>query len=372
MKRMLGAFAACALTVLVAVPVAVGRSADRLPASFVGMNLDEGTIASSSLDHELRLMHALGVGVVRFPVYWGQAQPVQGAGPNFAATDRVVGAAARAGLRVMPCVVGAPIWARRYPEQPFSPPASPEPYAAFVSALVSRYGPAGSFWAARPGTPRSPVREWQVWNEENGGYTWSDDQRTLQPPKRTHWVHPYFLLLRATRNAVKRADPRAQIVLGGLVGESWNSLRSLYRLAPPAGPPFDVVALHPYTKLPANVQETVRLSRVVMQHYGDSRKPVVLTELGWPSSVGHIRSAYGFETTEAGQASRLTRVFDLMAASRRVLRTESLFWYDWAEPDSGSFVFFYSGLRRRLSDGRLVAKPAFGAFRRVVRRLQRR
>jgi hypothetical protein len=267
-------------------------------------------------------------------------------------------------------VVTAPAWDRRYPDRLFSPPARPGPYAAFVSALVSRYGPAGSFWAASPGVPRLPIREWQVWNEENGGSTWADDQQQLLPGKRTHWPRPYLALLRAAHDAVKRVDPRGQIAIGGLVGDSWKSLGLLYRTDRSARRLFDVVAIHPYTKKPANVQRAIQLNRGVMRDHGDDRKPVVLTEFGWPSSLGHVPLAFGFETTEAGQANRLTRVYKLLAASRRSLRTEAVYWYDWIDTDRGGYLFAYSGLRRRMPDGRIVLKPAFGAFRRVVRQLE--
>jgi hypothetical protein len=364
---MLGICIACMLAVPAAAP-----ARGRVPSTFVGMNVDQGTIASASMGRELRLMAATGVGVVRFPLFWSVAQPVEDGPIDYTTSDRIVGAAARAGLRLLPCVVGAPTWDRQYPDRPFSPPARPEPYAAFLSALASRYGPAGSFWAAHPRIRRRPIRNWQIWNEPNGGYTWADDQRELPPKDRTHWVRPYLSLLQAAHDAIKRIDARSRIVLGGLVGESWTSLRGLYAADPSAGRLFDVVALHPYTRKPTNVQYTIQLDRWVLHAYRDDAKPVVLTEFGWPSSVGHIPSQLGFETSEAGQATRLASGLKMLARSRRHFRTEAVYWYDWAEPDSGPSVFGFSGLWRRVPNDRLVAKPAFRAFRRTVRQLKGR
>jgi hypothetical protein len=216
-----------------------------------------------------------------------------------------------------------------------------------------------------------PIRAWQVWNEENGSVYWNDDEGGIQPQGRTHWLRPYVELLRETHDAVRRIDPRGQIVLGGLISESWKSLRALYATDPSARRFFDVVALHPYTRLPANVQFTIQLNRGVMHDFGDDHKQVVLTEFGWPSSVGHVPSQLGFETTEAGQASRLARGLRMLAASRRTYRTAGVYWYDWVEPDAGQSVFGFSGLRRRMPNGRIVVKPAFRAFRQTVRRLER-
>ena len=58
--------------------------------------------------------------------------------------------------------------------------------------------------------------------------------------------------------------------------------------------------------------------------------------------------------------------------NRGSLGLESIWWYDWAEPDAGISVFDYSGLWRRRPDGRMVAKPALGALRRTVRALRGR
>lgn len=370
-----------------AAPAAAARRPPVVPPGFVGMNVDERTIASASLDRELGVMAAAGVESVRFPVYWAAAQPyaapadvpeaqrgrfetVDGVPTTFAAPDRLVGAAARHGLRALPVVVQAPRWDRVVPQREFSPPADPAPYARFLAALARRYGTRGSFWARRPALPRLPVAGWQVWNEENGGVFWEDDDPQVQPSARLRWIPPYLALLRAVRPALRAADPRARVVLGGLVGESWESLEDLYRSDPAAGRYFDVAAIHPYTALPGNVGLLLKRSRQVMDRHGDRGKPQVATEFGWPSASGRVRAAPGYVTTRTGQARLMMTGLGLLGYFRRELRLRAAFWYVWASPDSGPSIFDYSGVRR-VTGGRFRAKPALRALRLEARYLER-
>ena len=381
--------AGLALALAVAAPPAgaATRAVAPVPLGFVGMNVDGDTVNSNALDSEMGLMTSAGVESVRGAFFWFQAQPyataadvpvgergrfvdVGGVPTDFTASDRPVEAAARRGLRVLPAVLGTPDWDRQFPARPFSPPARTAPYAAFLRALIGRYGPRGSFWSAHPGLRRVPIRAWQVWNEESGANFWEDDDRGNVPAVRHRWVRPYLQLLRAAHGAIKAADPGASVVLGGLFSASWISMRQLYAADPRAGRFFDVAAVHPYTALPANVLRTIEYNRTVMDRRGDRRKPITLTEFGWPSAAGHANPPLGFETTEAGQARLLRQGLNMVARARARLRIVSVYWFDWAGTDGGTSVFSYAGVRHRSGDGRLSSKPAFGALRSTARALE--
>jgi hypothetical protein len=370
-----------------AAPSAARSGGPAVPPGFVGMNLDDQTIASTSLNDELKLFPAVGVESVRYPIYWNAAQPyarpvdvpvpsrsrfvdIGGVPTDFAKSDRLVEASAQRGLRVMATVLAAPAWDSLHPERTFSPPTRPGPYADFLRTLIGRYGPHGSFWDAHRALPRLPIREWQVWNEESGAAFWADDEKALFPDQRHAWVHPYLALLRGAHKAIRRADPHARVVLGGLFGASWISMRQLYAADPHAGRYFDMAAVHPYTALLANVRYTLKLNRVAMAHGGDHIKPIVVTEFGWPSAAGRARPSLGFETNEAGQARLLTRGLTLLARERRRLRIHAVYWYTWAGTDTGTSVFSYAGVRHRGPDGRVVDKPALRGLRRTARTLE--
>ena len=149
-------------------------------------------------------MHRDGVASERFEIAWDLVEPRPGM-YDFAAIDRKVGAAARANIDVLGLVVRTPGWAATDAGNPFSAPRDPAAYAAFLRTLIGRYGPRGSFWAANPGLPRRPVRNWQIWNEPNISINWD-----VQP-----WQRGYARLLRAAYPAVKAADPGARVVMAG-------------------------------------------------------------------------------------------------------------------------------------------------------------
>ena len=88
-----------------------------------------------------------------------------GGRPSFTDTDRLVTLAAAHRIDLLPVVIYTPGWAAEYPGKSGSPPRAPSDYAAYLTALVGRYGPKGSFWAEHPELPKVPIRRWQIWNE---------------------------------------------------------------------------------------------------------------------------------------------------------------------------------------------------------------
>jgi hypothetical protein len=274
--------------------------------------------------------------------------------------DARVALAAEQKLDLLPVVQRAPSWARRHPELANSPPsaAGVTAYTRFLTALVHRYGPGGAFWAARPDLPARPVRRWQIWNEPDGERDWSD-----QPG-----LAAYVKLLKPSYQAVKAADPGAQVVLAGLVGRSWAHLDEVYRRG--GGRFFDAAAIHPFSLYVRNVMLILRRARTVMRRHGDARKPLLATELSWPSAKGRTTVRYGFEVTPAGQAKKLRSALRTVARARKRLRIAGVFWSTWMSYDRDrTYAFDYAGLRR-FADGTVTAKPAFFAFRRVAQELR--
>jgi hypothetical protein len=336
-----------------------GTAQARVPAGFFGVMAD-GPLLGPQVDlpREARLMRGAGVGSVRVPFYWRDVQPQPGA-MSWAPTDRIVAALAGSRLRALPILVRAPAWAAGGDTREGAVP-SPETYAAFVAAAVRRYGPGGSFWSENPGIPRVPVRSWQVWNEPDIDRYWVGEP----------WPSTYVRLLGAAYASIKGADRGAQVVAAGLTNRSWEDLRELYRAG--ARGRFDAAAIHPFSRRVENVLKIVRLARQEMRRRGDGRKPLLLTEVSWSSGQGRSSFNYGWETTERGQASRLRSAFTALARERARLRIGGVWWYTWLSPAIGDDESFsYSGLRR-LSGDRPVSKPAYAAFRSIVRRLRAR
>lgn len=362
---------------------APSASAARAPASavpfgFVGMDVDQPVWPNPGIDfsQQLDVMVASGVDSLRAVIDWSNAQPyatwsqvpadeqssgqfvdVDGIPTDFTEIDALVAEVAEHGMTLLPVIINAPPWdAQNYNGQ-VSVPRTPGPYAAFVKALVLRYGPNGSFWRENPQIPKLPVEAWQVWNEPN---VWAFWPQGPQP-----FYRGYVPLLRATYVAIKQADPRAKVVLAGMPNWSWISIRQVIQHG--GRNLFDVVDVHPYTRTPQGVIRILGYVRRVLNRYGHSQTPIIAGEISWPSSEGKGATPVGFDisTTEAGQAKRIGTLMRLLARYRRPLELSGFDYYDWAGLDQpGAELFSFSGLfHLNPSTYQFTAKPAYYVFR---------
>lgn len=377
------AVAAVAIGAGLAAAAPATAATPKVPKDFFGVQVDgpvlDGTVPIAG---EMAKIRAARISLVRGAFSWHEAQPyenpndvpadeafryrvVDGIAIDFTATDRLVGAAADAGLEVLPVVFGSPRWAadggRRTPNVP---PKSAAAYARYLSALVKRYGRDGEFWEGRPAAQRRTIRGWQVWNEPSLPNFW-----TQQP-----FAKRYTALLRTSYRAVKRVEPQADVYLAGMTSgadvPAWTALRRVYQAGGRRS--FDVIALHPYTKKPSGVLEVVRRARAEARRYGDARKPLALTELSFSSSNGDTTDRFAtWDTTERTQALRASQVMRAIATKRRAYRIELANWYTWLSPQVSKVTWpGYAGLSK-VRDGKVVEKPALGSLTRVIRALRR-
>lgn len=354
-----------------------GRATRGVSGPLVGVMFD-GPALGADLAAQLDGAVASGAESLRVAVRWSDFQPYRtlsevpggvrsqfqtvGSVPSrFAELDRIVGAAASRRLTVLPVVESTPNWDAARPGDPASPPKSTAPYAAFLSALVARYGPQGTFWTAHPTLPRVPIRMWQIWNEPNFVRYWS-----VQP-----FAPAYVKLLAAAGVALKAADPGAKVVLAGFADFSWQYLAEVYRVHG-ARQLFDVAAIHPYTAKPGGVIEILQRARAVMDGAGDAGKPILATEITWPSSLGKAPAQFGVTTTENQQASRLAQLVPMLLSHRKQLGLLGFYWYTWMgdeSPRAAPYGFDYAGLVRYVN-GRITPKPALAVFRRWALRIE--
>lgn len=356
-----------------------------LPGNFfgiaAGVDLFDGRI---DLDGQLSLMRAAGTESIRFPLYWSAAQPYRswrdvpaamrgqfvtagGRPTTFTELDRQILTFGGHGLQMLPVILQAPPWARVDPAKLWSPPARPQAYAAFVGAVVRRYGTRGTFWAAHPQLARLAPRWWQIWNEPAGGDTPEGETLFWDGPK--PYEPRYLAMVRRSRRAARRADPRSRIVLAGLFGDSWDALSRLY--AHGAEGLFDAVAVHPYANTPAHVLAILRRVHLVLAARHQRRLPLLVTETGWTSSRGLADPGNGaIQSTAAGQASNLAAEYSLLVGHRRALNLGAIFWYTWLGTEPSSDPFEYAGLLALTPDGRVAPKPALRSYERTLARLE--
>jgi len=342
------------------------------PPGFVGMDTTDPMFnPQTALNdaNQLSSMVASGVQSIRVAFNWAAAQPYESwdqvppdqrvgfpeaeiRPTDFSQTDEIVGDAAQHGLTVLPTILYAPSWDARRNPGGIATPKRGLPYAQYAAALVKRYGPNGSFWRENPQIPRVPIRRWQIWNEPNLSYNWP------QP-----FAKSYVSLLRLAHNAIKHADPGAKVVLGALTDFAWTSIGQIYKIRG-ARNLFDIVSINGFSKTPADVMLYMQFMRHALIHDGDGHKPMLATELTWPSSKGTgTPQSFDFDTTPAGQARNIAALLPMIGRERVQLGLIGFDYYTWIGNESRpySLAFEFSGLLRYVN-GNVSAKPALAAF----------
>jgi hypothetical protein len=340
--------------------------------------MSNGSLVSDlAVEAQFGLMARSGVESVRVTSAWWQLESSRGT-YSFGSLDRIVGAAARHRIATLINPTATPRWISSRPNSPESsryPPRSAAPYAELIRQLVLRYGPSGTFWAENPDIPKVPVRQWQIWNEQNAPWHW----------RARRWARGYTRLLKASYRAIKGVDRGATVIAGSVVAapkrSQWGAVRQLYRAN--AKRWFDALAVHPFTNNERSVSGTMdQLLEIIRRVRGETRKrrdgrvPILITELTWPASVGSIprRAEIGIETTKRGQIQRLKAGYRTLARARRKLGIAQAYWYTWAtqynnnSPES-VMSFRYAGLTR-LRGGEFRRMPVLRTYTRVAARYQ--
>lgn len=387
------------------------------PGGFFGMSLnpaitEPGAVSDVDLDQQMGLMKAAGVQSVRLNFAWRHLNPSKGH-YDWDTSDRLVRAASRNHISLLPTVVLTPRWASRGPKSRFYasfPPKKVSAYSTFMTKLVQRYGPKGKFFKANRDVPKVPIRTWQIWNEPmQCAFWWSSP-----------WWKVYVPMLKASYKAVHRVDKRATVVTSGLSGgpnvcrkgrpvksrgthPAWIDLRKLYRHGGKHA--FDAIAINQYTNAEGSkfttghatgVSASVRhlyqvaaYARMEMSRAHDRPRKIFLTEFGWPSALGHLpKGKYtGPESTPGGAIKRTKTFFSWFAHNHpfrafdqrkghavrfhaRKLKITKAFYFTWASgyaksPQNNAFA--YSGLSRWTERRGFRELPILRAFRKTVR-----
>lgn len=319
-----------------------------IPPGFIGIS-PQGPARGS--DDEL--MRKAGVGSLRLLLSWSEIQP-NGGSPlesDWSGFDHSLELAARSHLQVMAVVYGSPEWVAAEPRDPPVTAQQRREWASFLRAADRRYGPDGEFWEENPELPFLPIRNWEIWNEENI----VNFARKPDPAS-------YAALLRVSGRALHRTDPRSKVLAGGLFGRplqvppnltSSSYLSQLYK-AGNVKPFFDGVALHPYDGEARQMGWQLTSLRRIMRRNGDPHTPLYVTELGWGSDDGPTRWQRGI----FGQAEQLSRSFEMLSQNRARWGVAGVWWYTWSD-EGGTCIFCSSaGL---LTTSR-EAKPSWYRF----------
>ena len=304
----------------------------------VGLNSGaSGWGGASTADRLDQIVSQSGTKWLREGLLWSRIEPAPGKF-SFSYYDHFVLLAAERGVRILPLLWEPPAWAE---PSPIAIPSDPSGYAAYVAAVVNRYGPHGSFWTEHPRLRTFAIKTFELWNEP---YYDNGNDGNYDPAR-------YARLIKAAGSAGHTADPSARFLIAAeneaqLVGSTWVWwVDALYQAVPDLNNYFDGVAVHPYgddlssLSYPTpgvaydgyNQLRRLESIRQEFVNHGASDKPLWLTEIGWPTCTsGSIRC-----TTEAGQAADLTTTFNDARTTWKSY-VQAVFVYDYQDNASNS------------------------------------
>lgn len=322
-------------------------------------NLDQ-----AQLDQALADVAATGATWIREQLPWSGLEPVRGE-RNWAAFDKVVTSARRHHLTLDVLLGGAPAWARS-PACPSAgcPPTSIGQFAGYAGDVAQRYRSSGA------------VGAYEIWNEPNLATAWYPGADPVT----------YARLLRASAQAIRKADSGVLVVSGGLAPAATRAGNMDPRdfleamCSSDALSLVDAVGIHPYSSpAPPSYQAdwnawwqmagAKRSVLSIMQRCGAGGSPIWATEYGAPT--GGPGAAYSQSTwqTAPGPGAHVTEQYQAQMISDAVGLTSDSGWlqalFVYSLKDRGFTPttrenFF--GMQRYTGG----AKPSYDAFTRAV------
>jgi hypothetical protein len=207
---------------------------------------------------ELKLIREAGLAWVRSDFDWSGIQRNPDSW-NYEHLDTVITHAEQAGIQMLPILDYS---------VSFANPAFKhlDLWEKYVSNTVTRY------------QHRLPV--WEIWNEQNLEGFWKNAN-----------ADDYFVLLKKSTETIKAVNPNLLVAVGGYAGVPMPFIEKLYQCG--GAPYFDIMNVHPYSH-PA-VPETQLESQLtelkaLMKKYGDEKKPIWITEIGWPTQKNRVEA----------------------------------------------------------------------------------
>ena len=291
------------MTVRHAIPLLAGVASLAVPASAAAFQVgiqDDGAFVSAPAAKRARALdyaHGMGVTYLRITMVWEGFR-----NDGFAPYDDAINEARKRGMTVQLTVTGNPTFTKhgrgylgyRYP--------SPSRYGRWIGQIARHF--------------RGRVAAYSVWNEPNLVNYLAPQIVGRRPHRRAVGHILYARLVRAGYRAVKRADPRAKVLIGE-TAPSNLPLRFIERAARalPGGLRADGWAQHPY--------QFVKVSpRRPQRRY-----------TGGISNVGAMKAAM----------RRLARTHKLRTGSGAPL---PIYFTEFGYPRPGAYYVFFSEVLR--------------------------
>ncbi len=318
--------------------------------SFFGMNLYISALERPK-GEKLSLLNSaqyLGVAVSREELSWANIELSKG-NYNWDAYDYWINELARRNIKVIGVLETTPAWAsganRSDADWYWHAPNNPQDYADFAYQMALHYA--------------GKVEAWELWNEPDVEITFKCDCDRAER---------YAQMLDAGYNAIKRADPNATVLIGGLSIHDYNNGGMAFLDAVVSHLdgrlPFDVLSIHPY--MPDRPPESTDPNTVVqnfpyrldmsykwLEAHGAAGKEIWITEDGYSTC-----DCGSLGVSEDEQARRLIRLYVIAMGAKNVTHFSYFQMKDKFNAGPDDLWGNMGILRNDLSE-----KPAFVAYR---------
>jgi hypothetical protein len=267
--------------------------------------------------------------------------------PDFSGLDVVMALSAQYHLRVVADLMTVPAWLADCP--PSSDLSGAErcatdrldSYASLIRQIVAYADPV--------------IRDWEIWNEPDSGQFFHGT------------ATQYAWMLRTAHDAIKRVDPQAQVLLGGLSGTAGSTWLSQVVSVPgaDAAGAFDVANVHERGWVDGLAGD-IRAWRQFFADHGFTG-PLWVTEHGYPadpafqydpSYAGGPGNAGGSSSQAAYLTASLPTLLDAGAAQVLVTERDNLGGQFSSEGILGGNVMDPS-----VADPQVIERPAYRAVR---------
>jgi len=295
----------------------------------------------AAINKAIALMKEAGVGIVRMDFIWQDIEPVQGK-TDYSKYDKIVDLLCKNKIKILGILDYTADWAS--PVGKWNHPSDDNSmFVKYATAVVKRY--------------KDRIKYWEIWNEPDSHTYWEPQDGLKQ----------YHELLKDTYTAIKKADPDALVLNGGLAG-GLSSVNRLYDNG--SRDYFDILNVHifetPLDKIAIKrAVSFLNATRKVMSRNGDCFKKIWVTEIGCPGVKRGLEVKnwwMGKNPSEQDQARWVKQVFDQLLVLDSV---EKIFWAFFRDTNNhwGNAVDNFGLLRNDFSK-----KPAFDFYKQASKK----
>jgi hypothetical protein len=223
----------------------------------------------AAIARDFALFQELEIDTLRCSFGWDDYEPERGL-YDFAWLQEFVALAGQYGIQLRPYIAYTPEWAGAEGADDGivwnNPPRELAAWSGFVSALASTLDDAPN------------VLSYEIYNEENTAFWWDGS------------VEQYGATLAAAAQVIRRADPDAQVLLGGLVYPDDDWLRSLIEQG--RAPDYDVTPFHAYVETWSDTSVEEYLSGQYQEYFVPTNdtfgegEPIWINEMGFATTPG--------------------------------------------------------------------------------------